>query len=302
MTLPTQQGPAVVPGRGHGAHLGLVFVQYDRRRYSGALLRLLGSLAALRARRIEVAIVDNGQAGDWAHEVADGVFHLGGDNTAWEFSAFDKGLRFLGGGGRRIDAWILATDALLAYGDDYLRLLDQAALDWCLTSGSCVGWIDSFYEDSVVCGLEYRCWLRSSLLVLPPHAAEHLNPLAYPLDDQALFGDCAEQPFAAHAAISDNLRGRLLEWLTDDGGGAASPELPDTWHSRFALRADTFDLFKAKVRAILREHLVSARLQRAGIAGYELRAIRLARTERVAPPIDWQWLRGRDLGAARVPC
>ncbi len=74
-------------------------------------------------------------------------------------------------------------------------------------------------------------------------------------DEVEVFGSVTADPFLPDAAISENYRWRLVEWLTA------------RWHSRVQLNDSTWPLFREKVRAILNETALSCRLQR---LGYEL--------------------------------
>jgi hypothetical protein len=297
-----------MPGRENASasetRLAVVFVQHDRRRYRRALPRLLGALGSLQAETTFV-VVDNAVAGDWSHAVSDTLFHVGGDNSAWEFSAFDKGLAWLAGQGRRADVYALATDALLAYGEDFLDLVDDQVVDCCLRRPACVGWIDSFMERCEILGHAYDAWLRTSLLFISGEVLAEVRPLASRLDDADLFGPGPAQPFRRDAPVSENLRRLLLDWLTTNGVEASG--LDEGWHSRFRLDASTFPRFKAKVKAILREQLLSARLKALGVACYDFRAVRAAwDLEATAEALggeaaaSWQWLGWRQ-AEARAP-
>ena len=255
-----------------GPRLAVVYVQYDRAKYARALPRLLSAIDALPAGEATVVVVDNAAEGDWCHAVSDTLFHLGGDNRAWEFSAFDRGLDWLRREGREADVYALATDALLAYGEDYLGLIDREVADERLLTAACLGWMDSFCAPCRILDHEYEVWMRTSLLFLPAAVVERVRPLAWPLDDDAIFGASWRQPFRDDAPLSPELRRLLLDWLTipagEERGEAAG------WHSRFALSAETFDFFRSKVKSILREHLLSARLRRLGAPCFDFRGVR----------------------------
>jgi len=298
-----------VSGRGDRPSLAVVFVQYDRAKYPRALPRLLGVLDRLAAAETTVVVVDNATEGDWSHPVSRALIHVGGDNRSWEFSAFDRGVEWLARDRRRADVYAFATDALLAYGDAFLEFIDPEVVDWPLLATACVGWMDSFGEECRILDYADLVWMRSSLLLMPHAVVEKVGPMAWPLDDAAIFGDSWREPFRPDAPVSPNLRRRLLGWLTTSGDDGSGPE--PAWHSRFELGADTFGFFKSKVNSILREHLLSARLRELGVPCYDLRALRAVADAgiRVAGLGDeearrWQWLDwfGREATpAARGP-
>jgi glycosyltransferase involved in cell wall biosynthesis len=267
--------------------LAVVFVQYDRRKYDGALERLLALLDGLSGIPYQVLVIDNARPGDWEHPVSSRVTHVGGDNTGWEFSAFDKGLALLDGLPEKPDAIVLCTDAFSAYGDDFLGLVDANLVRQALALEACVGWVDAWPERADLFGQEDRAWLRTSLLIAPTHLLDSVRPLCAPIDDETIFSGEPGQPFRSTAPLSENLRRYLLEWLV--GGG--TEELTEPWHSRFTLTAETFEFFQAKVRAILREHLLSVRLRQRGTPAFDLRLI--AHMQRGGVP-------ARELDAARL--
>lgn len=279
------------------SRLAVIFVQHDRERHRGGLPALLGALSPLGAETT-VVVVDNLHPGDWAHSVTANIHHVGGDNTHWEFSAFDKGVDWLTQRGVEVDVYAFATDALLAYGADFLELVDDRVIDCARRYSVCVGWIDSFMERCEVLGYSYDAWLRTSLVFVPARVLPFLQPLAPRLNEEDLFGDTPDMPFRPAAPVSENLRRLLLEWLTTGGSGADSEErLGHAWHSQFALDDETFVHFKSKAKAILREHLLSARLKALGVGCYDLRAVRrageLSLTEaamRGESAAEWQWL------------
>lgn len=279
------------------ARLAVVYVQHDREKHRGGLPALLGALSLLSAETT-VVVVDNLQPGDWVHSVTGNLHHVGGDNAHWEFSAFDKGVDWLARQGIEIDVYAFATDALLAYGADFLDLIDDSVIDCARRYSACIGWIDSFMERCEVLGYAYEAWLRTSLVFVPARVLPFLQPLAPKLNDEDLFGDTPDTPFRPAAPVSENLRRLLVEWLTTGGSSEADEgRLGHAWHSQFDLDAESFERFKSKAKAILREHLLSARLKALGVGCYDLRAIRRAAelnlvesAMRGESAADWQWL------------
>ena len=203
------------------------------------------------------------------------------------------------------DVYAFATDAFLAYGDAYLELIDARTLRYCLQMRSCVGWVDSFMQDLAACGYGYREWMRTSLFFLPAELLPAIVPLTTPLEPGIIFGPAAEAPFSASAPLNDNLRTHLLAWLTKARTDIA---LSEVWHSQLDLTDSSFTFFKAKVCAILREHLLSARLQSLGIPCYDFRLVRRLADSNIdlskisdIEKKQWQWLAGRDAEIEKQP-
>ncbi|MEL7061761.1 MAG: hypothetical protein AAGN46_17175, partial [Acidobacteriota bacterium] len=265
--------------------LSVVFVQYGREKYSGALEKLFVVLDRLEAVEAHVAVVDNADEGAWDHEVTDRLTHLGGDNSAWEFSAFDRGLAWFRD--RRQandrpadDLVLLVTDAYRAYGDDFLDLWTDEAFRLAAHHPVTIGWIDSLLRPLELLGHGYRDFVRSSFVLGSPTVFDRVAPLAYPLDPAAFFSEDPAHPFRRDAPMSEDLKDFLIAWLT---GRQGKVRFEQRWHSRFDLDARSFEFFRRKVLAILREQLLSARLQAAGIPCLDLRMV-AELEERVGSP------------------
>lgn len=277
--------------------LAVILAQYDRETYKDALPRLLAVVDSLRSSDTTVVVVDNRDEGTWSHEVSGRLYHVGGDNSAWEFSAFDRGIEWAAGRGLDPDAYAFVTDAFMRYGDEYLDLIDDSVIDWCVQQEACVGWVDSFMESCTILGLTCDAWLRTSFVFLPKGAVERVSPIAAPLDDSLIFGATANEPFLADAPVSMNLRELILEWLTSNPATVRRGD--DVWHSQFELNEETYTFFKDKTRALLREQLLSARIRDGGIPAYDYRFVRAysqkhgsGRTPRLAELSGKQWLDG----------
>ncbi len=285
--------------------LSVIFLQYDRKKYSLAFEKLVGLISELGSLDFKIVVVDNANPGLWQHEISDHIMQIGGDNSAWEFSAFDRGIEYLAAEGHSADIYAFVTDAFLAYGDDYLELIDEATLRYCLRLRSPVGWVDSFMQDLTACGYSYRDWMRTSFFFLPAELLVKITPLATPLDPGVIFGPTAESPFLGSAPLNANLREHLLAWLTRE---KTNFTLNEVWHSQLELTGNSFDFFKAKVLAILREHLLSARLLSLGIPCYDFRLVSKLAESNVDPSAipeitkrKWQWLAGKDAEVEKRP-
>lgn len=282
-------------------HLSVVLSQYEPAgRHPQALRRLIAVLDRLREVALKLVLVDNAHPGDWRHQVSGDVLQIGGDNSAREFSAFDKGIATCESWRSHTDIYVLVTDAFQAYGEEYLELIDDQVVRCASRLPAAIGWVDSFPEECRIGDLSYDAYLRSSFLFLPRAVLAAVQPLAADLETMRVFGTGADQPFAQSGTLSANLQELLVEWLTTTT--VAAPRLSERWHSAFELTSDTYPLFRHKASAILREHLIAAKLKAAGVAAYDFRVIRYLQN---CGSLDdfltrggnesWQWLGFRTL-------
>lgn len=285
--------------------LAIILVQYDRQKYPEALRRLIQKANEFEETETTLVVVDNLLSGNWYHEVAPNFFHLGGDNSAWEFSAFDRGCRFLAERQHKADVYAFVTDAFTAYGDAFLELINDRTLDYTIEFDSCSGWVDSIFQTFQAFDYRYIQHLRTSFLLTTPRILKQLGPLATPIDASALFSGDPSAPFRKDAPLSQNLQDFFLTWLT---GAPSSVELERFWHSRFDLCPETLPLFEAKTIAILREQLLSARLLSQGTACYDFRLLaKLSERGMASDQISienrrrWQWLHWKDTSVDAEP-
>jgi len=259
--------------------LSVVLVRYDRQKYAGAWQELRAHLQDIAPTASETVIVDNARPELEVTRLEAGVHLIGGDNSHWEFSAFDQGLEWLRSRRRLLDLTLLVTDAFAAYGTGFLTLVDESLLRFCRRQSAVAGWIDSFMERCRLFDTVYESWLRTSYLVLPTAALTKVQPFAWPLIDEQLFDADWRLRWQPDAPLNSNLKRRLEQWLIRSAENGEPLPTADRWHSSFALDATSFPHFKAKVRSIVREHHLSLRLRAAGVGVYDLRVLadRLAR-------------------------
>lgn len=281
--------------------LTVVFVQYDRKKYSRALDRMIAFLTGFEAD-YRIVIVDNAHPGTWMHQVCANIVQVGGDNSAWEFSAFDHGLDFLADSGRVSDVYGFATDAFLADGDEYLDLIDDDCLRYCLDLEACVGWIDSFGEDHTAFGLRYRDWMRTSLFFVPRKVLAGRLPMTTPFDPASIFGADSAAPFLESAPLSGGFRNCLLSWLTTEETGCLPSRglaLPDPSQRRLLRVLPIESVRHPEGASALRPAAPGSRAllrfppdREVGCESHRLRRIPEVNKE------QWQWFRGVE---AEIP-
>ncbi len=292
MTAPPVGGP--------GTRVVTLLARHGTAKYGDAL----PDIRALFARQMpgfrhEVVVIDNALDRDHAEQLEPGVTLVGGDNAAWEFSAWDRGIAHLG---PRLDeyGWVhLATSAFRQLYTRYLGRFGADMLGLVAGRAAAVGHIDHFNEPVGFAGRRLQSWLRSSFLLLPPAELRLLGPLGSVTDRSALFSGDPAAPFREDAPLSAAYQQNILGWLTGDGTGQGTE-----WHSRFTLSDQTLRFFEDKAVAVLNEQMLTSRLraQGCGIVDATWLATRAgtcsaARPLRAIP--DWRiQVTSRDVDAA----
>ena len=250
-----------------------------------------------RATRRTV-VIDNAMPQERVESGPGGITVIGGDNSAWEFSAWDEGIRFVGAELDGHDLVHLATSAFDTLYTGYLKRFDDALLAEAARLRIACGHIDYYDAPVTVLSEVSRHWIRSSFLVLAPAELRRLGSLVSvgPAHRAALFSGDPAAPFRADAPVSETYRRYVTDWLLGAGTGQGTE-----WHSRFELTAATLGFFEQKVMAILNEQMLSVRLRAQGcaLADTVWAATALARHRRLPDPVPpWRLqLAGRDRNA-----
>jgi hypothetical protein len=247
----------------------------------------------------DLLVVDNALPGPHHETLGPGCDLIGGANTHWEFSAWDRGVAWLGERIEGYDFVNLATSAFRMLYTRYLDRFDAGMLDLVRGRAAAVGHID-YYGASVTLGdRALRSWLRSSFIVLPPVELRLLGSLVGVADPGPFFSGDPGAPFRDDAPLSASYQNYIIGWLTGAGTGQGIQ-----WHSRFTLTEATLDLFEAKAMAILNEQVLGSRLRAQGCALVDAtwlatRRTRLPPGEPLGAIPGWRWqVTQRDVDAA----
>lgn len=190
---------------------------------------------------------------------------------------------------------IISTSAFDKQYCAYLELLQEQWLPL-LSAPTAIGHIDCYNEPIVIDGYSSQFWLRTSFVMMSSYVAADALLQGFDLpDDDDLFSDDPRRPLAGDF-VSENYKELLISWLTGDGTGQGV-----TWHRAAPLDEMGMAEFRHKVRAILREHLLTLHLRKVGVAVWD--ATYLSAQRQPAAHVDWRdQLAGRPRDAlARLP-
>jgi hypothetical protein len=184
---------------------------------------------------------------------------LGSDNEAWEFSAIDTAINFLGERVWTYDLVNVATSAFRQLYVGYLERFTPAVLDSLQGRPVCLGHIDCYNEPIRVLDYVSQHWVRTSCFFVPPGEFGILQSVKTAGHRDRWFSGDPARPFREDAPLSLGYQRLLTDWLTgtDIGQGA-------TWHSAMVLDSAGVALFERKALTILNEHLLAIRLRAAG--------------------------------------
>lgn len=211
-----------------------------------------------------------------------GAVLLGGDNSAREFSAFDRALDFVGSDIWSYDLVHFATSAFNTLYVAYLDRFNASVLEAISGRAVCVGHVDCYNEPIDVLTYRSQHWIRSCFFLLPPTEAKALGRFVSVVDGRPFFSGSPDEPFRVDAPMSLSYRRYITEWLTggDIGQGVE-------WHSSFALTRDMLPAFEQKAVSILNEQLLGIRLRALGC--HLIDVTWLSSTLRRKSPLELSW-------------
>ncbi len=229
----------------------------------------------------QVLVVDNALPDDFRKIHADHTV-IGGDNTAVEFSGFDRGVRFIGLDIYSYDLIHFATSAFNTLYVRYLELLDAAMLRAIAGLPVCLGHIDCYNEAVELSDFNSQSWVRSCCFFLNPIELGILGSFVAERERHKFFGGDSPDPFLPQAPISERYRRYILDWLTGRNIGQGV-----TWHSSFGLTPEMLPTFERKALAIINEHLLSIRLRASGCRLIDITWLSTMLRKGPAAGIDW---------------
>jgi hypothetical protein len=239
-----------------------LFARHGARDYPTALHdldELFRRSLADAARKL--VIIDNALNEDHVEVLDDRTILIGSSNASREFSAWDRGIAFIGAQVAGFDFVHLVSSAFLTLYTDYLDRIDARLLGLVRGRAAALGHIDYYNKPIELLGRVSQSWLRTSFVFVPPPELQLLGSLVSVRDGRAIFSDDPNSPFLPDAPLSKEFRANIIGWLTGAGTGQGVQ-----WHSRFDLTDETLPYFKAKALAIMNEHALSIRLRAQGCA------------------------------------
>src|ERR1043166_8577645 len=167
----------------------------------------------------KLLIIDNALNEDHAEVLDDRTTLLGSSNASWEFSAWDRGIAFIGAQIAGFDFVHLVSSAFRTLYTDYLDRIDARLLGLLQGRAAALGHIDYYNEPIELHGRVSQSWLRTSFVFIPPPELQLLGSLVSIADGQSIFGSDSNTPFLPQAPLSDAYRANIIGWLTGEGTG-----------------------------------------------------------------------------------
>jgi hypothetical protein len=244
--------------------VSLVLVEFGQSRERAALDLLVPTLQRIfPAAALRTVVVDNALAGDPDCAIGHACDRV--SDSGW-----DRGLAWLDarGGLAPESIVVLANDTVVrAEKHDRVRDLPAdrvgAAADRAL-----IGWVEEYPREVELFGLPLRQFVDTSLVIAERHTLAALGPFARTPADEVVFADDWRQFFREPSPLSDRYRQYLRTYFF---GERIDAEFDHRWYAHEPIGEHNFEAFKAKLRCVFCEHLLSARARARGIPLVDIR-------------------------------
>ncbi|WP_290495959.1 hypothetical protein [Hyphomonas sp. UBA4494] len=259
----------------------VLFLTFDPEKTKGVRAVLGDFFKAREGIEFTVVEIDNAnEQREWQSASTEGwpcrAFAVGGDNTAHEFTGWDRGWREVRARlPETFDVVLMVNDALANSKPlEALEAIDADIIRQLPAQKTVLGWVDTFSRvnpdplDTLaqpmrIGGQACRKWLCTTFFMVPRSVFEKLYPVtSFSTANEVFTRYCPEKPFRESAPLSQNYQEFLYThqtkvWRRGDKRG-------------YVLSETTFPLFKNKVRNILNEHALSIKLWKLGVGHVNL--------------------------------
>lgn len=218
---------------------------------------------------ISYFIIDNSLPVEY-HRSKNGVLTIGGDNSQFEFSGWDQGIRYLDRNikdeSNSIVLFVNDTFHRRRYkdGPNFLDVFDRPIVEKKDVLRSAIGYLDDFPKDVVINNIQYRSWIRSNIFFIPFKIVKKIYPLKICFELKEIFSDLPDKFWAETDLISNNWKAYISSWLF----GIQNPNYPEyslNWLKATPFTPENRDFFRKKALCILSEHYMTASLFDMGV-------------------------------------
>jgi hypothetical protein len=238
-------------------NLIVLFLQYDQIKYPQSFFYLEKYLKQLKNCNIKKIIIDNKIVStDNIEKLSGNIIKISGDNSLWEFSGWDKGIKYLKDNNIEYDVVLFVNDSFQNPAHNaVLSVINDNRIAECHKEKSFSGGRGGLKEfNFILDNYDVSTWNRSCYFLMSKYIIDRMDSIC--CADKNFIDKCIEKKatypyFKKDAPVNENLQNRVINWLSD------------YWHSSFKFE-DNWDLFRMKTLAFFNELLLTAKLKELG--------------------------------------
>lgn len=233
----------------------VLFLQYDTKKYPESFEKACIYIEKIRCSKIYI-IIDNAHENKDTKKINYNTYIIGGDNSAWEFSGWDKGLEFANKNDIDYDIVLFVNDAFFAYG---WSILENAATyklaNITKNHEAFMGQLDTKGYPMKIYGKNVSSWICSNAFFMHKKILNLLDKITSVVENDLnyfLYKSFNESYFLPNAPLDENYKNMARNWLTKE------------WHSKIIVSEKNWGFFRKKVQAMLNESLLTSRIRSLG--------------------------------------
>lgn len=202
-----------------------LFVEYANGKYPDSFSRIKSFVDKIHNVDKVYYVIDNMNEGDYLRRVSDDAFRLGGNNSDWEFSGWQRGLDVLKKENVGYDVVLFANDAFMAYGWSLLETHASTQLvEFAARHSAAIGQIDTKGVPLNAFGKDVSSWICTNCFVMPKVVIQSLGSLVS-IDETGMEDivpkEYWEQLLAEKTITASDLRGGSFEIVCDVKSGVS---------------------------------------------------------------------------------
>lgn len=232
----------------------VLFLQYDTEKYPYALHYFKKYLTYINEHEITILTIDNKNEKLPFTKLSKNEYIIGGDNTLWEFSGWQKGVECLNSNEINYDCIIFANDSFLAPAggsSDLSGIINNQSINESYYTNSLIGELVGKDTNAVIFGCYIKDYIRTHCFIMPKELVQKLNSI--PTIGIDALNQCIDETyqgkyFKDDAPISKNFQ---KMWVN---------HIKTYWHSRIKPE-DNWELYRMKTLAVLNEIFLTVRVR-----------------------------------------
>lgn len=235
----------------------VLFVQFGKETYPNSFSDLKKWYLQFTELEPIFVLIDNFLSEDCYDEHNNLI--LSGDNTVFEFTAWDKYLKKNKEYLKKFHLIHFVTSAFKMIYDGYLNHFKDSLFLHLTKNLSIAGHVDMYPTECKINSKNFQSWVRTCFFFMSPHTLSKINyQITSEKNSSNYFSRKNLNPFI-ESKFSINYIQYVTNWLCGDGVNTVK------WHSQFELNSQTKEKFISKSLAILNESLFSIKIREANI-------------------------------------